>query len=76
MGFKFHDIQRGQWLALAAALLGWMFDGFEQGLFPLAARPALGELLGTQNDEKIGLWIAVATAGSKGVALTRIQAWR
>ena len=35
---------RGQWLALTAALLGWAFDGFEQGVFPLVARPALIEL--------------------------------
>lgn len=26
---------------LAAAFLGWMFDGMEMGLFPLIARPAL-----------------------------------
>src|SRR5207245_2231349 len=39
---------RGQWLALAAALLGWAFDGFEQGVFPLMARPALIELLGLE----------------------------
>jgi MFS family permease len=37
--------ERGQWLALAAALLGWMFDGFEQGVFPIVARPALISLL-------------------------------
>jgi MFS family permease len=36
---------RGQWLALAAALLGWAFDGFEMGVFPIVARPALIELL-------------------------------
>ncbi len=58
-------MSRGKWLALAAALLGWMFDGLEQGLFPLAARPALQELLGRSGtDEKqIGLWFSVATAG-------------
>src|SRR6266581_3365270 len=39
-------ISRGQWLALTAALLGWAFDGFEMGVFPLVARPALIELLG------------------------------
>jgi MFS family permease len=39
----------GQWLALLAALLGWMFDGFEQGVFPLVSRPALVELLGLQD---------------------------
>src|SRR5436309_4407310 len=56
-------IVRGQWLALAAALLGWMFDGFEMGLFPLVARPALRDLLGSTNDQEVGLWFAVATAG-------------
>src|SRR5207253_9223291 len=54
---------RGRWLALAAALLGWMFDGFEMGLFPLVARPALRDLLGSTDDKEIGLWFAVATAG-------------
>jgi SHS family sialic acid transporter-like MFS transporter len=39
----------GQWLALLAALLGWMFDGFEQGVFPILARPALVQLLGLQD---------------------------
>ena len=38
---------RGRWMALVAALLGWMFDGFEIGMFPLVGRPALTELLGT-----------------------------
>jgi SHS family sialic acid transporter-like MFS transporter len=38
-------ITRGQWMALLAALLGWMFDGFEMGIFPLVARPALIELI-------------------------------
>jgi MFS family permease len=32
-------------MALAAAFLGWMFDGFEIGLFPLVGQPALNELL-------------------------------
>jgi MFS family permease len=44
---------RGQWLALAAALLGWMFDGFEQGVFPMVARPALIELEGLSGQEAI-----------------------
>jgi MFS family permease len=41
---------RGQWLALTAALLGWMFDGFEMGIFPQVARPALISLLGLSAD--------------------------
>src|SRR5271170_3369036 len=53
----------GQWLALTAALLGWMFDGLEMGLFPLVARPALRDLLGLQIEEStVGKWFAVATA--------------
>ncbi len=37
---------RAKWMALIAALLGWMFDGFEMGLFPLIGKPALTDLLG------------------------------
>jgi MFS family permease len=33
-------------MALTAALLGWLFDGFEMGLFPLIGGPALTDLLG------------------------------
>src|SRR5438045_648151 len=36
---------RGAYLALTAALLGWMFDGLEMGLFPLVGRSALQDLL-------------------------------
>src|ERR1700730_16825952 len=51
MGLKWYQgVTRGQWLALAAALLGWMFDGFEQGILPLVARPALVELLHLTDD--------------------------
>lgn len=39
---------RGKWMALCAALLGWMFDGFEIGLFPLVGPNALDELLRTE----------------------------
>jgi MFS family permease len=37
-------------MALAAALLGWMFDGFEMGIFPLVARPALIDVLGMSEE--------------------------
>ncbi len=53
----------GKWLALTAALLGWMFDGLEMGLFPLVASPALQDLLGVgPGSSRIGLWFGVATA--------------
>ncbi len=50
-------------MALAAAFLGWMFDGLEMGLFPLVARPALLELIGPEAESNIGTWYAWITAG-------------
>lgn len=55
--------ERGQYLALTAAFLGWMFDGLEMGLFPLVARPALRELMGVEASSNIGTWMAWITAG-------------
>ena len=49
-------------MVLIAAFLGWMFDGLEQGVFPLVARPALQDLLGVQSDQDIGLWMGYITA--------------
>jgi MFS family permease len=46
-------------MALIAAFLGWMFDGLEMGLFPLAGRPALKQLLSASgSDADIGPWFA------------------
>ncbi|SFI79718.1 MFS transporter [Planctomicrobium piriforme] len=53
----------GKWAALGAAILGWMFDGFEMGLFPLVADPALRDLLQTQDSGETGKWIGIITAG-------------
>ncbi len=52
---------QGRWMALAAAFLGWMFDGLEMGLFPLAGRSALrelmsGEIVGQDPDKVVGMW--------------------
>ena len=41
--------ERGKWMALLAAVLGWLFDGFEIGMFPLVGKPALAELLAGQD---------------------------
>ena len=49
-------ITRAQWLVLAAAFLGWLFDGFEMGLFPLIARPALQDLLAGTDEGQVGVW--------------------
>src|SRR6187549_510021 len=51
---------KGKWMALLAAFLGWMFDGLEIGLFPLAGKPAMQELLhaaGPDADQLIGRWM-------------------
>src|SRR5947208_10467217 len=61
------EFSRGKWMALAAALLGWLFDGLEMGLFPLVARPALIDLLttvdgGQPTDQQISAWLGIITA--------------
>jgi MFS transporter, SHS family, sialic acid transporter len=40
-----NELTRGAWLALIAALLGWLFDGAEMGVFSMVAKPALESLL-------------------------------
>ena len=52
------------WLVLAVALLGWMFDGMEMGLFPVVARPALRDLLGSAagNEGYVGQWVSYLMA--------------
>ena len=53
---------RERWLVLAAAFFGWMFDGLEQAVFPLAGRPALQDLLHTTDDKIIGQYFGYITA--------------
>jgi MFS transporter, SHS family, sialic acid transporter len=49
----------GKWMALTAALLGWLFDGLEMGLFPLIQKSALDELVGPANRT---LWMGIMTS--------------
>src|SRR5262245_50935087 len=54
---------RGRNLALIAALLGWMFDGMEMGLFPLVGKDALRELLGAAApQDEVDRWYGVVLA--------------
>src|SRR5262249_62363445 len=46
-------------MALTVALLGWLFDGLEMGLFPLIQKDALDELVGS--DQRT-LWMGVMTS--------------
>ncbi len=55
-------LKRNRYAVLISAMLGWMFDGFEIGLFPLIARPALRDLLQTSDDALIGFWMGNITA--------------
>ncbi len=44
---------------LTAALLGWLFDGFEMGLFPLIGKAAISDLLGDKaSPAEAGDWFA------------------
>jgi MFS family permease len=53
---------RGRWMALTAALLGWMFDGAEMGIFSLVGRSAIKDLMRTNDEGVIGLWYSVIVA--------------
>src|SRR5204863_7846011 len=55
----------GQFLVLAAAFLGWMFDGLEMGIFPLVARPALTQMqtvAGVLDETFVQTWMGRITA--------------
>jgi MFS family permease len=53
---------RGHIAALTAAFLGWLFDGFEMGLFPLIGKPALQDLLPNATPLQQGQWFTVIIA--------------
>src|SRR5881409_4068279 len=56
---------KGAWMALAAAFLGWMFDGMEMGVFPLVARPALQEMQASASvlgEQFVQFWMGRNTA--------------
>lgn len=56
------SVGRGAYMALTAALLGWMFDGFEMGIFSQVGRPAIQDLLQTTDEGIVGLWFNVVIA--------------
>ncbi len=55
-------VSRGSTAALIAAFLGWLFDGFEMGLFPLIGKPALQDLLPGASPVVQGQWFTVIIA--------------
>ncbi len=59
------DAGKGRMMALAAAFLGWMFDGMEMGIFPLVARPGLQQmqsLHGIVDEGFVQRWMGIITA--------------
>lgn len=50
---------KGAAAALIAAFLGWLFDGFEMGLFPLIGKPALQDLLPNASNAEQVQWFTV-----------------
>jgi MFS family permease len=54
-------LSRGAWLALTAALLGWMFDGAEMGVFSLVSRQAILDLLGPGQEKEVARWLGLIT---------------
>jgi SHS family sialic acid transporter-like MFS transporter len=52
----------GRWLALIAAYLGWLFDGFEMGIFGVVGRSALRSLLPPDQLGDVDLWFGIITA--------------
>jgi MFS family permease len=49
-------------MVLIAAFLGWLFDGFEMGLFPLIGGPALADLLGPGSAGAAAQWFGAIIA--------------
>ena len=59
---------RPWWVALAAALLGWMFDGAEMGVFSLVGRSAVQDLL---TATRSGHWFLQGLSPRAGIAIMR-----
>lgn len=54
-----------RWAALVAALLGWMFDGAEMGLFSMVGRSAIKDLMqitDPKDEAIVGFWFGVIIA--------------
>ncbi len=55
-------VGREQYMALLAALLGWLFDGAEMGVFSMVGRPAIKDLLKTTDEATIGIHFSIIMA--------------
>jgi SHS family sialic acid transporter-like MFS transporter len=56
-------IGKGAWMALTAALLGWMFDGAEMGVFSMVGTSAVADLLNLEvKDPLVRSWFSIIIA--------------
>ncbi|QDV35260.1 Inner membrane metabolite transport protein YdjE [Tautonia plasticadhaerens] len=55
-------LTRYHWFVLAVAALGWLFDTMDQQLFNLARKPAMEDLLGTGDANRVNFYGTVATS--------------
>lgn len=59
---------KGAWMALIAALLGWLFDGAEMGVFSMVGRAAVQDMLGfghsptADQEQQIGFYFGIIIA--------------
>jgi MFS family permease len=50
----FQTVSRYQWIVLLACYAGGLFDGLDSSLFTIAVKPAVSQLLHTQNTTSVG----------------------
>jgi len=62
-GRWYEGIARYQWIVLAIASVGWMFDVFEGQIYAVYKTPAMGELLAGKTDAYVD-WIATVGLAS------------
>ncbi|MCC6153642.1 MAG: MFS transporter [Candidatus Hydrogenedentes bacterium] len=57
-------VRTSHYAVLMAAFFGWMFDGYEMGIFPIVASPALQSMVDPGVDVKafVGQWMGIVTA--------------
>jgi MFS family permease len=58
-----NSVGTAAWMALLAALLGWMFDGAEMGVFSLVGRAAVQDLMKGASEGEVGMWFNIIMAG-------------
>lgn len=56
------ELTRYHWFVLIVAALGWLFDTMDQQLFALARKPAMTELVGSQDPNVVNYYSTLVTS--------------